>query len=374
MDEELPVGTDNDCEISLSLRPVKKSTTYRKVPDRPGSTGATSGSTTSNRSRRSGRALRRGPAQEELFPDELVRMLGQIRSVGPQIPPDGQVVGQAPGDDRRGETLEGDRAGVVDRLERAEEGREVQMSRTQVAAVVLADVDITQPVADGEYRTDEIIFLDVHVVGVEVDAMAVGEHRFSFPEVAHMIMLKVGTGVGSGLIASGRVHRGADGAAGDIGHIRLALPEGWDEEPLCRCGNYGCVEAYAGGWAMARDLRSAGKDVQNVNDVLHCLRSGDTTAQQLLRRSGRILGLAVADAVSLFNPSVVAVCGQLADTDELLLAGIREIVYQRSLPLATRNLQIVRSQLDPRAGLLGLSLLLSAEIFSIQRIGALTGP
>ena len=204
--------------------------------------------------------------------------------------------------------------------------------------------------------------------------MAVGEHRFSFPEVAHMIMLKVGTGVGSGLIASGRVHRGADGAAGDIGHIRLALPEGWDEEPLCRCGNYGCVEAYAGGWAMARDLRSAGKDVQNVNDVLHCLRSGDTTAQQLLRRSGRILGLAVADAVSLFNPSVVAVCGQLADTDELLLAGIREIVYQRSLPLATRNLQIVRSQLDPRAGLLGLSLLLSAEIFSIQRIGALTGP
>jgi predicted NBD/HSP70 family sugar kinase len=131
------------------------------------------------------------------------------------------------------------------------------------------------------------------------------------------------------------------------------------------------VEAYAGGWAMARDLRASGKDVQTVNDVLRCLQTGDVTAQQLLRRAGRILGRAVADAVNLFNPRIIAVCGQLAHTDEQLLAGIREIVYQRSLPLATRNLQIVRSRLDPRAGLLGLSTLLSEEIFSLERLGRL---
>jgi predicted NBD/HSP70 family sugar kinase len=213
------------------------------------------------------------------------------------------------------------------------------------------------------------------VVEKDVNAMAVGEHRAVYPDVANMMMLKVGTGVGSGLIASGRVHRGADGAAGDIGHIHLRLPEGYPddyaEEPICRCRNVGCVEAYAGGWAMARDMRAAGRNVETVNDVVQCLKSGDTTAQQLLRRAGRILGLAVADAVSLFNPSVVSVCGQLAGTEENLLAGIREVVYQRSLPLATRNLQIVRSQLDPGAGLLGLSLLLSEEIFSLERIGAL---
>ncbi|MBB5166151.1 ROK family transcriptional regulator [Mycobacterium sp. AZCC_0083] len=214
------------------------------------------------------------------------------------------------------------------------------------------------------------------VVEKDVNAMAVGEHRAIHPDVPNMMMLKVGTGVGSGLIASGQIHRGADGAAGDIGHIHLRLPhghpEGYAEEPLCRCRNTGCVEAYAGGWAMARDLRAAGKDVETVNDVVQCLRSGDTTAQQLLRRAGRILGLAVADAVSLFNPSIISVCGQLAGTEEPLLAGIREIVYQRSLPLATRNLQIVRSQLDPRAGLVGLAVLLSDEIFSLERIGALT--
>ena len=212
------------------------------------------------------------------------------------------------------------------------------------------------------------------VVEKDVNAMAVGEHRAIYPDVDNMMMLKVGTGVGSGLIASGQVHRGADGAAGDIGHIHLRLPPGHPEgdadEPLCRCRNTGCVEAYAGGWAMARDLRAAGKNVETVNDVVQCLRSGDTAAQQLLRRAGRILGLAVADAVSLFNPSVISVCGQLAGTEEHLLAGIREVVYQRSLPLATRNLQIVRSQLDPRAGLLGLAVLLSDEIFSLERIGS----
>lgn len=211
------------------------------------------------------------------------------------------------------------------------------------------------------------------VVDKDVNAMAVGEHRVMFPQVSHLMMLKVGTGVGSGLIIGGRVHRGADGAAGDIGHIQLTLPDGDGDGPLCRCGNYGCVEAYAGGWAMARDLRAVGKDVETVDDVLHCLQKGDVQAQQLLRRAGRILGRAVADAVNLFNPRMISVCGQLAHTDEQLLAGIREVVYRRSLPLATRNLQIVRSQLDPRGGVVGLSALLADEIFSPVRLQALLG-
>src|SRR3954452_19223300 len=209
------------------------------------------------------------------------------------------------------------------------------------------------------------------VVDKDTNAMAVGERMVSFPDTADMMMLKVGTGVGSGLIANGVVYRGADGAAGDIGHIQLTLPEEGDI-PACRCGNSGCVEAYAGGWAMARDLRASGKRVQSVNDVLELLQAGDVTAQRLLRRAGRILGHAVADAVNLFNPRSIVVGGQLARTDEQLLAGIRETVYQRSLPLATRNLQIVRSRLEPRAGLIGLSALLSDEIFSIERLDQLT--
>lgn len=208
------------------------------------------------------------------------------------------------------------------------------------------------------------------LVDKDVNAMAIGEHRTHYQHIDDMIMIKVGTGVGSGLITGGRVHHGADGAAGDIGHIQLTDPD-TDPGPECRCGNLGCVEAYAGGWAMLRDMRSAGHDVQTVADVVTALRSGDTYAQRLLRQAGRTLGRAIADAVSLLNPRVVAVGGQLAHTDEQLLAGIREVVYRRSLPLATRKLQIVHSELDPRAGLVGLSGVLTDEILGPQRLEAL---
>lgn len=234
---------------------------------------------------------------------------------------------------------------------------------------------VSPPIMNGWDRFDiPGWFADYYDAPVLVDkdanAMALGEQRSQHPDVSHLLMVKVGTGVGSGLIAGGRVHRGADGAAGDIGHIQLTVPEVADE-PLCRCGNSGCVEAYAGGWALVRDLTAAGKKVDTVNDVVRLIRGGDLVAARLLRRAGRILGGALADAVNLFNPRVISIGGQLAHTDEQLFAGIREVVYRRSLPLATRNLQIVRSELDPRAGLVGLSLLLAEEIFSPARLDQL---
>lgn len=205
------------------------------------------------------------------------------------------------------------------------------------------------------------------LVDKDVNAMAFGEQRSCYPEVEHVLMLKIGTGIGCGMIAGGQVHRGADGAAGDLGHIHITVGD-VDVEPVCQCGNTGCVEAYAGGWALVRDLRAAGKDVTTVTDAVGLIRAGDLTAVRLARRAGRILGEAVADTVNLFNPRVIAIGGQLAHTEEQLFAGIRELVYRRSLPLATRNLQIVRSKLDPRAGVIGLALLLADLIFAPERL------
>jgi len=205
---------------------------------------------------------------------------------------------------------------------------------------------------------------DCHVlVDKDVNAMAFGEQRSHYPDVDHLLMVKIGTGIGCGIIAGGQVHRGADGGAGDLGHIHITVDD-VAEEPACRCGNTGCVEAYAGGWALLRDLRAAGRDVSTVDEAVGLIRSGDLVAVRLARRAGRILGEAVADAVNLFNPRVIAIGGQLAHTDEQLLAGIRELVYRRSLPLATRKLQIVRSQLDPRAGVIGLALLVADVVFA----------
>jgi predicted NBD/HSP70 family sugar kinase len=212
------------------------------------------------------------------------------------------------------------------------------------------------------------------LVDKDVNAMAVGEHHDRYPDIADFMMIKIGTGVGSGLITGGRVHRGADGAAGDIGHIQMIDPvaeRNVEDQPECRCGNLGCVEAYAGGWALVRDLTPTHPNIHTVDDVVTAIRSGDVAAQRLLRRAGRILGHAIADAVNLLNPRVIAVGGQLAHADEQLLAGIREVVYGRSLPLATRQLMIVPSQLDPRAGLVGLACLLAEEIFAPHALGRL---
>jgi predicted NBD/HSP70 family sugar kinase len=205
------------------------------------------------------------------------------------------------------------------------------------------------------------------LVDKDVNAMAFGEQRSVYPDVAQLLMIKLGTGVGAGIVVDGRVYRGADGAAGDIGHIQLTVPDA-DQEPVCRCGNTGCVEAYAGGWALVRDLREAGREVSTVQEAVGLIRTGDLTAVRLARRAGRIVGGAIADAVSLFNPRVVVIGGQLARVEEQLFAGIREMVYRRSLPLATRNLQIVGTRLEKRAGLVGLALLLADGIFAPERI------
>ncbi|MEP9382967.1 ROK family transcriptional regulator [Nocardioides sp. KR10-350] len=199
----------------------------------------------------------------------------------------------------------------------------------------------------------------------DVNAMAFGEQRIVYPDVTELLMLKIGTGVGAGLVTQAGIFRGADGAAGDIGHLHATNPSGdASPEPACRCGRSGCVEAYAGGWALVRDLKTAGLDVEGVDDVVQLIRRGDLSAVNLMRQAARIIGEAIAQAVSLVNPSVIILAGQLSGAEEQLLAGVREVVYQRSLSLATQNLRIARSKLDQRAGLIGLALLLADTLFA----------
>ncbi len=183
----------------------------------------------------------------------------------------------------------------------------------------------------------------------DANLMALGEHRIGWPGSEHLLFVKVGTGVGCGIIGGGNVHRGAQGAAGDIGHIRI---NGHDEA-VCRCGNVACVEAVAGGWALVRRLRELGVEVGNSREVVGLVEDGDPVATRLLRRSGELLGEVISGAVSFFNPSVVVIGGDLARAHEQLLAGIRTVVYGRSLPLATRHLEVSPSKLGDRAGVFG---------------------
>ena len=187
------------------------------------------------------------------------------------------------------------------------------------------------------------------------NAMAWGEYVLTSPRVDDLLFVKVGTGVGAGIVANGRILRGAQGASGDLGHTRGEPPSPETLLPLCRCGKLGCVEAYAGGWAIARDLTADGEQAQNLHDVLGLLRHGNAHAVRRVRDAGRVLGAALAHAVSLLNPSEIVVGGQLAAAGEHLLAGIREHVAARALPLATRDLRIRLSHMPNHAGVAGMA-------------------
>jgi predicted NBD/HSP70 family sugar kinase len=190
----------------------------------------------------------------------------------------------------------------------------------------------------------------------DANAMAVGEQAASFSSARDLLVVKVGTGVGCGIISDGHVMRGDSGAAGDIGHTWADVGQSPATPPDCRCGNRGCVEAYAGGWAIARDLGAVlGRNV-DVDEVVERLRAGDAVTVRLVRDAGRVLGTSLATAVSLLNPSAVVLSGQVGvAAGDHLLAGLRERVYTRALPLATRHLDIAVSSLWPDSGVIGLA-------------------
>lgn len=187
----------------------------------------------------------------------------------------------------------------------------------------------------------------------DVNLLAMSEANLDLENSAQIAFIKVGTGIGCGIIADRGVVRGSHGVSGDIGHIQLIT----DGAKLCRCGKLGCVEAHAAGWAIARDLRELGHDTHTAADVLEVVRANVPEAIHLLRQSGRVIGEVVANLVSILNPDKIIIGGVLATSSDHILSGVKEIVYQRCLPLATRYLSISTVQHRPQAGVLGAAIL-----------------
>ncbi|MCX5126740.1 ROK family protein [Streptomyces sp. NBC_00347] len=196
------------------------------------------------------------------------------------------------------------------------------------------------------------------LVDNDVNIMALGEHWTTSHGVEHLLFVKVGTGIGCGIVTERRLHRGAQGAAGDIGHIRVAAAA----DQLCRCGNTGCLEAIAGGAALATRLAAGGENATDTRDVVQLVRAGRPLAVQLVRQAGRDIGEVLASLVNFFNPDTIVVGGDLADVGEHLLAGIREVVYSRSLPLATQHLTMRGRTLGDQAGVVGAAVMVIEDV------------
>ena len=217
------------------------------------------------------------------------------------------------------------------------------------------------------------------VIDNEVNTMAIGEHRAGLARgVDNFVFVKVGTGIGAGIFSNGMLHRGADGAAGDIGHIAV---EG-GSTVLCRCGRYGCLEAYAGGAALARQAQEAAESGQSkylaellrtsggpltAADITSGASAGDPVCLQLLRQAAWRLGQAMSACVNFFNPSLLVFGGGVARAGDLLLPGIRQAVLELSLPLATRNLRVDITHLGDTAGTIGAAFAVIDQLLRADR-------
>ena len=202
------------------------------------------------------------------------------------------------------------------------------------------------------------------LVDNDVNIMALGEQRTHWPSQDNLLFIKAATGIGAGIISNGQLQRGAMGTAGDLGHVRVAR----GSHVTCRCGNIGCLEALAGAPAIAATLTAADAGAIRSEHIVALVERGNPDAVAALRQAGRDLGEVLATCVSLLNPSVIVLGGSLASAGDHLLAGVREVVYTRSLPLATAHLTIVRSRSAYDAGILGASMMVVQHVLSADAI------
>lgn len=209
--------------------------------------------------------------------------------------------------------------------------------------------------------TDAPVILDN-----DVNVIAGAERAPGGPDLDDLLVLKASTGLGLGIIAGGVLQRGATAAAGEFGHNKVAAAAGIP----CRCGDVGCVEAIAGGWAVVRDLRRAGRQVAHVRDVVEQANGGDAEARRMIRDSGRHVGAALASAVNLLNPAALVISGDLAGAYDVYVAGLRETLYRDATALATRELQVIPSAFGDRAGLIGSAAVALDRVLSPAAIDA----
>jgi glucokinase-like ROK family protein len=215
------------------------------------------------------------------------------------------------------------------------------------------------------------------VVDNDVNVMTLGElHSGIGKGLDNFLFLKIGTGIGCGIICDGQIYRGSNGCAGDVGHICVDR-----DGPLCHCGNKGCLEAMAAGPAIAlRAMEAAlegrssilAKRLESRNgaltaeDVGAAAAAGDRTSLEIINSSGQMIGDTLASLVNFFNPALILIGGGVSNIGYQLLSSIRQAVLRRSTSLSTRSLRIDYSSLGPDAGVRGAIALALDNIFVVS--------
>jgi glucokinase len=178
----------------------------------------------------------------------------------------------------------------------------------------------------------------------DANAAALAEHRFGAGRgVANLIYLTISTGIGGAVILDGRLRRGANGNAGELGHISVD-----HRGASCHCGGIGCLEAYASGTSLARRAGMA-----DAAAVVEAVRAGDPGPTEVWDETMAILGAGIASMINAFNPQRVIIGGGIAGAGDLLFDPVRRIALGRAMPELAAVVEIVPAELGPRGGILG---------------------
>jgi glucokinase len=173
--------------------------------------------------------------------------------------------------------------------------------------------------------------------------------------------MTLGTGVGGALVLDGKLFRGAQGGAGEIGHTSVQA-----DGPKCSCGNRGCLERYVGArYLVGRYLalkREKAADREGVTPavIAERARKGDRTAVQILQEAGTWVGVACANLLNLLQPEVIVIGGGVAGAGKLLFEAIRKEVRERAYEVNWRRTRVVPGKLKERAGIIGAASLVEA--------------
>ncbi len=195
------------------------------------------------------------------------------------------------------------------------------------------------------------------LVDNDANLAALAEAAFgSGRDAKDLIYLMISSGIGAGLVLNGRLYRGAEGLAGELGHVLVDA-----DGPVCRCGNRGCLETVAGTDALAELLRRSHGDGLDGRAIVRLARDGDLGARRVIADAGRAIGKAAATLVNVLNPELLIVGGDLSDAGELLLDGVRESLQRSALPTAVQAATVVAGSLGDRAEVLGAIALVLSE-------------
>ena len=192
----------------------------------------------------------------------------------------------------------------------------------------------------------------------DANLLALGEYRTRWAQTGtrHLIAVKIGRGIGCGIVADGSLYHGANGAAGDISHVRAATLDP-DSARLCGCGRRGCLETLASGATLLAELAEVGTELGSIAELIELVHRGDPAANLAVRTAGWHLGEVLAVVVNFFNPQVLVLGGSLAAADPLV-ASLRAAIYERCLPMASEAVTIVTAPDAPSAGVRGAAWLI----------------